>query len=272
MENSSSLDKLPRKKLALITGASSGIGLEYAFLVAEQYEEDIALVARREDRLEHLKREIQKRNPNKTVLVLPYDLSCTENISKLWNEIAATGYDVTLLINNAGFGDFGFFKDLDIENALKMVDLNIKAILDLSAKVVPRMVELNYGNIINVSSMASFQGLPFLATYAASKSFVTSFSLALGQELERYNINVQALCPGPVSTEFGDVAGFKGKVNLTSSLSARQVASKSLDALKVKKSVVIPGYMNYLLAQANRFLPRAFATKLAYYVIRSKAE
>jgi short-subunit dehydrogenase len=136
------------------------------------------------------------------------------------------------------------------------------------------MIEKREGEIINVSSMASFQGLPFLAVYAATKAFVTSFSLALASELSQYNIKVQALCPGPVQTEFVNVSGFPDKISVLPSFSAHDVAVLSLKKLKstgcYNSRIVIPGFMNCILAQLNRLLPRYLATDIAMKVLKKK--
>lgn len=256
--------------LAVITGASSGIGLEFAFVVAERTNHEIVIIARRNERLLKLKNEILNRFPNKKIHILSYDLSIETERAECWNSIEMLNKPVALLINNAGYGSFGLFQDSNLNNELKMIKLNCMAIVDFCYKAIPNMIKQNEGNIINVSSMASFQGLPFLSTYSSTKSFVTSFSLALASEVEKYGIKVQALCPGPVATEFGQVAGFKSKISFTSSISARSVAELSIKSLDSDRRVVIPGFMNFILAQANRLVPRALASKLAYLMLSNK--
>lgn len=259
-----------KNKLAIITGASSGIGLEFAFILAEQSNYDLVLVARRIDNLAKIANEIKKRNSSKIVHFFKHDLSSKEERDSLWKNIKSLDQDISLLVNNAGFGSFGFFYELKLENELKMLELNCSAIVDLSHKALEMMIPQNHGAIINVSSMASFQGLPCLATYSSTKSFVTSFSLALSEEVKKYDIKIQALCPGPVATEFGQVAGFKDKISLTTSISAREVVESSLSALSKSKVICIPGKANFFLSQLNRFIPNALASKLAFYVINNK--
>jgi short-subunit dehydrogenase len=263
---------MTQKNFALITGASSGIGLEFAYQINESFEENIILVARRVDRLEKLKSKLQSIRPNKNILVIPCDLSVESERSKLWENIEKLNCEISILINNAGFGSFGLFKDSKLSTELKMINLNCSCIVDLTYRVLPKMIERNHGKIINVSSMASFQGVPFISTYSATKAFVTSFSLALGQEVSQYNIHVEALCPGPVQTEFGSVAGFPDKISLTSSVPPKIVATQALEGLNNKKSIVIPGILNWYLAQLNRFVPRAFASKIAFQILKSKFE
>lgn len=258
------------RNLAIITGASSGIGLEFAFLCAERTNFDIILVARRIDRLHALRESLLAKYPDKIIHCIGCDLSKKEDRNKMWATILSYNAPIGILINNAGFGSYGYFKDKDLDKELEMIELNCASIVDLCHKALALMIPQNNGAIINVSSMASFQGVPFLATYSSTKAFVTSFSLALSEEVQKYGIKVQALCPGPVATEFGKVAGFPDKISITSSLSAKEVAICSFNALEKSQTISIPGISNFLLAQLNRLVPRVFASKLTRIILEQK--
>lgn len=255
---------------ALITGASSGIGLEFAHLISEKRDVPIILLARRKERLEHLKSSLLNRFPNKDIYIIPMDLRNESERSNLKHQINNLGLKVQTLVNNAGYGSYGYFHETDLDWQKNMLRLNCEAIVDTTHQFLSDMLEIGEGEIINVSSMASFQGLPYLTTYAATKAFVTSFSLGLSAELSSKGIKVQALCPGPVATEFIDVAGFPEKISMLPSISARQVAEMSLNRLEKNGRLVIPGWSNFFLAQLNRIFPRAIASDIARFVLSNK--
>lgn len=254
----------------LITGASSGIGFEFAHVLSEEFKYDLVLVARRLDRLEALKGVLLKRFPDRSIHCFSVDLQDEQERIDLITKINSLNLKIAILVNNAGFGSFGDFIDSDINRETNMLRLNCEALIHLSHAFLPSMVKRSSGAIINVSSMASFQGLPYLATYAATKAFVTSFSLGLSAELKGKGIKIQALCPGPVATEFVEVSGFPEKISVIPSLSARKVAEISVSKLKSDQRVVIPGFMNFILAQLNRIFPRAIASDIARSVLANK--
>ncbi len=254
----------------LITGASSGIGLEFAHVLCEQTTMPLILLARRHERLVALKEALLERFPQRIIHCISKDLRVSEQRASLKKEIDSLGLRIHTLVNNAGYGSYGLFHETDAEWQRNMIRLNCEALVDLTHLFLPEMLGNGSGAIINVSSMASFQGLPYLTTYAATKAFVTSFSLGLSAELSGKGISVQALCPGPVATEFIDVAGFPEKISILPSLSAREVAELSVRKLPVGQRVLIPGWMNFFLAQLNRVFPRAFASDIARYVLSNK--
>ncbi|HMO17536.1 MAG TPA: SDR family oxidoreductase [Oligoflexia bacterium] len=262
-----------QQKAILITGASSGIGFEFAHVLCEQSDLSLILVARRKERLENLKnilleKSLKRGLNNREIIICSLDLKDQTARNELLTR--CSHFVVDTLINNAGYGSYGEFQLTDIDKELGMIRLNCEALVHLTRLFLPQMIKSRSGTIINVSSMASFQGLPWLATYAATKSFVTSFSLGLAAELNGSGVQIQALCPGPVATEFIEVSGFPEKISVIPSISARAVAEHSISRLKSRKRIVIPGAMNYLLAQLNRFVPRALASEIARSVLSSK--
>ncbi len=255
----------------LITGASSGLGLEFAHILSKHDRWDtIILVARREDRLHKIANKLATLHPHKKFLVKKTDLTVPKERTKLFTFLEKEGIIVDCLINNAGYGSYGFFQNTELDNQLKMIELNCSALVDTTHKVLKGMLERKSGLILNVSSMASFQGLPYLATYSATKAFVTSFSLALATELKETGITVQALCPGPVPTEFLHVSGFPEKISVVPSISAKAVCELAVKRLLAGKRITIPGILNNLLAQLPRLLPRALAPDLALSLLKKK--
>ena len=241
----------------LITGASAGLGVDFARqLVGEG--QKLVLVARRRDRLEALAAELGNAR------TVECDLGAPGAVARLMADIAAHGETVDLLINNAGFGLTGKFAELDGARLRSMIDLNCGALTELAHAVLPAMIARRRGRIVNVASTAAFQPGPGMAVYFATKAYVLSFSEALHEEVRRDGVTVTTLCPGPTATEFGDVAGLPGHplVDWLSQSSARVVAT-GLNALSRRKAVVIPGLINRTAAQAHRLLPRLILRKIA---------
>lgn len=244
-------------KVALVTGASAGLGEIFARRLAAAGHR-LVLVARREDRLHALAREIGNSR------VLPVDLSDKAAASRIADDCKAAGEEVDLLVNNAGFGLAGRFVTMDAGQVRAMIDLNCGALADLCRAFAPAMVERRSGGIINVASTASFQPGPGMAVYFATKAFVLSFSEALHEELKPAGVSVSALCPGPTETEFGAVAGFEPKGAFEKfGMQAEPVVDAGLAGLKRNQAVVVPGVANKIGAQASRFLPRALIRKAA---------
>ncbi len=236
--------------VTLITGASAGIGVEFARLCAARGEE-VALVARRRDRLDALAAELGGK-----AHVFATDLAAPDAAGSLIATIEAEGLTIDTLINNAGFGAGGRFHEVAFERQHEMVVLNVAALTDLTHLVLPGMIERGRGAILNVASTAAFQPGPGGAVYFATKAYVLSFSEALHQECKGTPIKVSCLCPGPTATEFFQAAGYakperKGKAD------ARSVAVAGLAGLDANRAVVVPGLGNKATAQLNRFLPRA---------------
>ena len=242
--------------VTLITGASAGLGVDFARQLAERGKR-IVLVARRKDRLDALAAELGNAR------AVAIDLGEAGAAGRLMADIAAQGEQVECLINNAGFGLWGRFASLDGARQRQMIDLNCGALVELCHAVVPGMIARGDGAILNVASTAAFQPGPGMATYFATKAFVLSFSEALHEEVAKSGVRVTALCPGPTATEFGDVAGFKGNgVFEKLSASSAEVVAAGLKALEANRAVVIPGLLNKVGAQGHRLLPRAVLRKV----------
>lgn len=242
--------------VALITGASAGLGVDFARqLSAKGYR--LVLVARRRDRLDALAAELGHAR------AIACDLGEPEAVDRLMTDIAAAGETVSLLVNNAGFGLSGRFAGQERERLRAMIDLNCGALTELAHAVLPAMRARKRGAILNVASTAAFQPGPGMAVYFATKAFVLSFSEALHEELKGEGVVVTALCPGPTATEFGEVAGFKSN-GLIDRLSAESgaVVRAGLDALAAGKAICIPGAINKASAQGHRLLPRSTLRKI----------
>ena len=240
----------PTGLVTLITGASAGLGAEFARACSARGEA-LVLVARRRDRLEALAAELGNAH------VVAMDLGEAGAAARLIAEVAALGLSVRTLINNAGFGLAGKFADLPVERQRAMIDLNAGALTELSRLVLPAMLARRDGAILNVASTAAFQPGPGIAVYFASKAYVLSFSEALHQELKGSGVRVSALCPGPTATEFGDVAGMKSARFDRFAADAASVVAAGLKGLDRNKAVVVPGLMNKAMAQSGRIIPRA---------------
>ena len=244
------------KNVILITGASAGLGAEFARQCSARGER-LVLVARRRDKLEALASELG----NARAVTL--DLGLPGAAATLIADLAAHDEQVGTLINNAGFGLWGKFTALDGARQRAMIDLNCGTLVELCHAVLPGMIERKEGAILNLASTAAFQPGPGMATYFATKAFVLSFSEALHEEVAKNGVRVTALCPGPTRTEFGDVAGFKAN-GAFDKMSARSedVVAIGLKALDQGRAVAIPGLVNKVGAQAHRFMPRWLLRKV----------
>ncbi len=244
-------------KVALITGASAGLGVEFARQLSATGHR-LVLVARRQERLDELAKELG----NSRAVAL--DLSKAGAAAMLMADLAKAGEEVAVLINNAGFGLVGRFASLDAARQRTMIDLNIGTLTDLCRAVAPGMIERESGAILNVASTAAFQAGPGMAVYFATKAYVLSFTEALHEELKPHGIKVSALCPGPTRTEFGDVAGFAGiKAVDRIAMNAAPVVKLGLEALDRNQAVMITGTLNKIGAASTRFIPRALLRKIA---------
>ena len=243
--------------VALITGASAGLGVDFARQLSAKGRR-LVLAARRKDRLDTLAAELGNARS------VEVDLSEIGAADRLMADLAANGEHVELLVNNAGFGLTGRFADLDGKRQRQMIDLNCGTLVELAHAVLPGMIERKSGSILNVASTAAFQPGPGMAVYFATKAFVLSFSEALHEEVKKKGVTVSALCPGPTSTEFGKVAGF-GPSNLLDKVAADSpsVVRTGLAGLERGKAIVIPGWMNKATAQAGRIFPRSWVRKVA---------
>lgn len=230
---------------ALVTGASSGLGEEFALQIAPRVGK-LVLVARREPLLQQLADRIRARYPHVAVAVFAVDLSRSSERVQLVRTLASSGFLPDLLVNNAGLGDYGEFATSDWEKQESMLQVNIGALTHLTHSLVPEMIRRGGGAIVNVSSLASLIPMPDFAVYAATKAYVTSFSEALRIELREHRIPVLAVCPGPVRTEFGAVARRDESVPGMPSRKAfyvpkEQVVAESLAALDRNAARVYPG-------------------------------
>jgi short-subunit dehydrogenase len=245
------------KKVALVTGASAGLGVEFARQLSKRGYR-LVLAARRKDRLEDLATELGKAR------AVAIDLSKKDAAAKLLADLEANGETVDLLVNNSGFGLIGRFAELDAKRQRQMIDLNVGTLADLCRAVAPQMIARKSGGILNVASTAAFQPGPKMAVYFATKAFVLSLSEALHEELKPHGVKVSCLCPGPTRTEFGEVAGFGGNGMFDKvAMNAPEVVKASLDGLERNKAVVIPGLINKAGAFSGRFAPRSVVRKIA---------
>jgi uncharacterized protein len=247
---------------ALITGASAGIGKELAHYHASRGG-DLIIVARRADALQELKAELEAKH-RVQVHSFPVDVGTAEAATKLYHSIKAHGLTVDILINNAGFGLHGFFHEADLARNLAMVDLNIKALMALTHHVSKEMVARRSGKLLHVGSTAGMIPGPFQATYHASKSFVNAFSLALADELRVHGVTSTVLAPGPVATEFFDVADMKGAKGISGKLpTAAEVAKIGYEGMIAGKLVVFNDRkLQLLLGWVVPFLPRKMVLRI----------
>jgi short-subunit dehydrogenase len=244
------------KQTALITGASAGLGREYARLFAKDGH-DLVLVARRRERLDELARELVAAHGT-TCMVVTADLATPGAGQRIADQVQAAGRTIDFLVNNAGFGRRGPFAQSDVRPQLEMIDVNVRALVELTRLFLPGMLQRRQGRILNIASMAGFVPGPFMATYYASKAFVLSFTEAMAGELRGTGVTATASCPGPTSTEFGEVAG-SSKSNLFKRhvADAASVARHGYRAMLAGTVVAIPGLQNKLSVQSVRIAPRA---------------
>src|SRR5262245_7674555 len=258
-----------RGKWALITGASAGIGLALAAQLAAGGT-NLILTARRRERLETLAERLSQQHGVR-IEVFPADLTLPAAPDDLFAFTEKQRIPVERWVSNAGFGAYGRFRTSDRTRQLAMVQVNIAAVVALTHLCLPRMIERRRGDILIVASTAAFQGLPYLATYAATKAFDLLFAEALAEEVRGQGIRVCALCPGSTATEFQVVAGEPRRVYHYGTETAAKVARVGLTALARGRSYVISGVGNYVSAHAQRLAPRQFVTRMAAKVLRPPA-
>ncbi|MDT4895174.1 MAG: uncharacterized protein QOH25_251 [Acidobacteriota bacterium] len=251
----------------LITGASSGIGEAFARRLAARGE-NVLLVARSEDKLASLCNELGRAD-NVSAQYVALDLTEKDAAARLLEETNQRELEVEMLINNAGFGSMGDFTALDVERELEMIDLNIKSLVALTHLYLKPMRERKSGTIINVASTAAFQGVPYMATYAATKAFVLAFSEALWDENRAFNVHVMALCPGVTETNFFAAAN-SDKPPMRVAQTADQVVDTALTGLKRGKSHIISGWTNYIMTESERLVPRSVVARIAGKAMRPK--
>lgn len=244
----------------LITGASSGIGYELAKLFKRDGY-NLILVARDKEKLQMA---VDKLNNEKNkIIMLDVDLSREDEVDKLIKYINKNEIDINILVNNAGIGSFGEFAEIDWKTEEKLIDINIKALTKLTKYFLPKMIEKKSGGILNVASTAAFASGPRMATYYASKAYVLNLTEAIHEEVKEYGINISCLCPGPVRTSFQSKAGIKKSEKAKKYLmNADIVAKVGYDKFKKGEVIIIPGFKNKVLVNANKLLPRAVSRKI----------
>lgn len=246
-------------KATLITGASSGIGECFARRLAERGH-NLILVARSEEKLRSLAKELADAH-GITAHFVALDLTVFEADRLLFEETEQNGVEVDWLINNAGFGSMGDFASLELGRELEMIRLNVLALVALTHRYLRGMRERRRGTIINVSSAAGFQPIPFMATYAASKAFVTSFSEAVAEENRPYGVQVLALCPGSTETNFFQASNIERAFKAKGQQTADEVVAAALRAVDRKRSKIVSGWVNYAVAAATNFFPNSLITR-----------
>jgi len=255
--------------IALVTGASSGIGEALARRIARDGRH-VVLVARRTDRLETLARELERQQGVKAH-VIARDLVQPGAVPALLDEIDRRGLAVDWLVNNAGFGTNGRFVDLPLAKEREEILLNVYCLVALSRLYLPAMVARARGTIVNLGSVGSFVPTPYMATYSATKAFVLSFSEALATELASTGVGVLALCPGATKTEFQEVAGVSEKVPESTYMTAEAVVTQAIEAAKTGRRTLVPGWMNKTLVVTTRMTPRSVLARIAGSMFAPKA-
>lgn len=246
---------------ALITGASSGIGYSIAkYLSSLGY--DLILVARDKEKLQKIQKELKT-----DVKIVVVDLAQESKLKDLY--VVCKNDNIDVLVNNAGFGLFGEFNSTDLNTEINMIDVNIKAVHILTKLFLKDMVKKDSGYILNVSSSASFQAGPLMSTYYASKSYVTKLTLALYEELRKSksNVHVSCLCPGPVKTNFNNIANVQFAMK---GMDSGFVAKYAIDKMFKKKLVIVPGFKMKTILFFNRFVSNKFALKVVYKIQKRK--
>jgi short-subunit dehydrogenase len=252
---------------ALVTGASSGLGAEFARQLAHRGA-NLVLTARSRERLTRFAEDLSRVN-GVASHALVADLAEPGGARALLSQIDALGVHVSHVINNAGFGSTGAFATSDAEAEARMVRLNAESVVSIARHFLPRLLGRNEGGLIQVASTSGFQPTPFMATYGASKAFVLSFTLSLAEEVRGTGVRVTALCPGPVRTGFQEAAGIhpSGLLKLTR-LHAPRVVEAALDGYAAGRVLVIPGALNSLQTTAVRFLPRGLVVRAARWTMQ----
>jgi len=239
---------------ALVTGASSGIGAEFARQLAARGMH-LVLTARREDRLRELAEELHRRYGAKCE-VIPLDLAAPDGAAQLWAAVQAQGHDIEVLVNNAGFTVVTEIEDVPLDRMLEMVRVNVAAVTELTYRALPQMLKRRSGAVINVSSLTGFQPVAYMAVYAASKAYSLHFSESLWAEARDHGVHVMAVCPGTTRTELFALAGVPDWLNRRRSQSPEQVVKSALRALRKRRPVSVPGFRNWLLTLFGRFFSR----------------
>ena len=253
----------------LITGASSGIGLELAKCFAAD-NSHLVLVARGTEAMEQLAAGLRQKYSIQ-VFVITADLAKPGSAQRIFDELARAGVTVDVLVNNAGFGLHGSFAELPLKRQLEIIQVNIAALVELTGLFLPGMIQRQRGGILNVGSVAGFVPGPNMAVYYASKAFVQSFSEAIFEELRGSGVSVTNLCPGPTETNFSNTArSHRVRNHQAAKMSAAAVASQGHRAYRQRRHMPVPGVVNFLISQLPRLLPRAAIRKTVMHYNRLK--
>ena len=259
----------PQKSFTLITGASSGIGECFAGELAKR-KHNLVLVARSASKLQKMSEELS-RAEGIECRHLAVDLSVAGADEQVVAFTTGGGLQVDWLINNAGFGTYGKFRDLPLERELEMIRLNVSSLVALTHHYLGPMLERKRGVILNVASTAAFQPVPFIATYAATKAFVLNFTEALAAECKGTGVSVSCLCPGTTDTNFFEVAGMQNRAHRGPMESPEQVVATALRAIESRRVVAISGRMNRIMVHSQRLAPRSMVVRAAARVMRPGA-
>jgi short-subunit dehydrogenase len=247
-------------KVTLITGASSGIGEEFARRLAAEGH-NLVVVARSEKALHELCDELMLKHKIMAHYVV-LDLIEEDSDATLFAETEKHGFEVDWLINNAGYGAYGDFAKVDLQKQKGMIDLNIRSLIALTHRYLPAMRERRAGTVINVSSAAGFQPLPYMAVYAATKSFVTSFSEAIAEENREHGVQVMALCPGSTKTNFFKAAAMDNPIHAKGQQTVDEVVDTALRGVREGRTRIVSGLTNNLVAMAVGFVPNKLITRM----------
>jgi len=256
-------------KATLITGASSGIGEAFARRLAAEGH-DLVLVARSENKLHELCDELMLKHKNITAHYIPTDLTAYGSQEELFKETERHNFEIDWLINDAGIGAMGDFSELELDRALEMVSLNVSALVSLTHLYLKGMRKRGSGKIINVSSAAGFQPIPFMAVYAATKAFVTSFSEAIAEENRPYGIQVLALCPGSTKTNFFVASNIERPVQVKGQQTAEQVVETAMRGVRGGRTKVVSGLTNFVGAIIGKHVPNMITTRAIARALRSR--
>lgn len=255
-----------RGKWALITGASAGIGLELAKLLAAGGA-NLVLTARRSERLQKLAADLTAQH-HVRVEVFSADLAQPSAPPQIYAFSTSKKLEIELLVNNAGFGAFGNAYEIPVEKMMEMLQVNCSAVVHLTRLYLPEMVARRHGDVLIVASLAAFQPVPYNSVYAATKAFDLLFSEGVAEEVRPFGVRVCALCPGSTTTEFQSVARQPDRA-FRSAETAEKVARVGLEALAAGKTYVISGVMNKLMKEAQRLVPRSLVTRMAAKMMRA---
>lgn len=255
-------------KATLITGASSGIGEAFSRRLASE-KHNLVLVARTEKKLHELCDELMLRHEI-TAHYVVLDLAEPNADLSLFEETERLGFEIDWLINNAGFGSVGDFSKLNIDHELQMIELNVSALVSITHCYLQKMRERKSGTIINVSSAAGFQPIPFMATYAATKAFVSSFSEAIAEENRPFGIHVLALCPGSTKTNFFAASNIDRPIQIKGQQTSEEVVETAMRAIRGGRTKVVSGLVNKIGALLGNYVPNAISGRLMARAMRSR--